>query len=201
MRVHMAVLMCVLLSPAVSVAQVGEPDGRGTDSLSLIAQAPQSSPPPSGPGGAPPRPPVGMGPGGVWWKNTDIAKRIELSDAQVAQIDKIVLDHRLQLVDLRAALDKEELKLQPLLDADRPDEAKVAAQLDQIIAARGKLDKTNAMMMLAIRRVLTPEQWRTLQTIQQERARERGRPGEERPDGRGPQPPPRRGPGEGQPGG
>jgi Spy/CpxP family protein refolding chaperone len=82
------------------------------------------------------------------------------------------------------------MRLQPLLDADRPDEAKVAAQLDLIIAARGTLDKDNALMMLAIRRVLSVEQWKKLQALQQEREGERGRPGPEPPpSARGPQPP------------
>jgi Spy/CpxP family protein refolding chaperone len=68
----------------------------------------------------------------------------------------------------------------------------VTAQLDLIIAARGKLDKANALMMLAIRRTLTPEQWRKLQSLQQEREGTRGRPGEE-PPGRHAPPGPRRG--------
>jgi Spy/CpxP family protein refolding chaperone len=81
------------------------------------------------------------------------------------------------------------MRLQPLLDADRPDEAKVAAQLDLIIAARGTLDKDNALMMLAIRRVLSVEQWKKLQALQQEREATHPRPGMEPPPlGPGPQP-------------
>ena len=141
-----------------------------------------------------------MGPGpGAWWKNSEVVKKLELSEAQVGQIEKTFLDHRLRLVDLRAVLDKEELRLQPLLDAERPDEAKVAAQLDRIIAARGKLDKANALMLLAIRRVLSVEQWRKLQAFQQEREGEQGQPGKEPPAGRGSQPP-RKGPDDSPPG-
>jgi Spy/CpxP family protein refolding chaperone len=141
-----------------------------------------------------------MGPGpGAWWRSSEVVKKLALSEVQVGEIEKTFLEHRLRLVDLRADLDKEELRLQPLLDADRPDEAKVAAQLDLIIGARGKLDKANALMLLAIRRVLSTEQWRKLQSLQQEREGARGRPGEEPPAGRGPQAP-RRGPGDPPPG-
>jgi Spy/CpxP family protein refolding chaperone len=164
----------------------------------FIAQAgppPQASPPGPQPG----RPPRGTGPGqGAWWKNSEVVKKLEISEAQVGLIEKIFLEHRLRLVDLRADLDKEELRLQPLLDADRPDEAKVAAQLDLIIAARGKLDKANALMLLAIRRVMSVEQWRKLQALQQEREGERGRPGEEPPASRGSRPP-RKGPDDSSP--
>jgi len=154
----------------------------------LTAQA-GSAPPPPGPGPQPPRPARGMGPGmGAWWKNSEIVKKLELSEAQVSQIEQTFLEHRLLLVDLRADLERQELRLQPLLDADRPDEAKVIAQIDLVTAARAKLDKENAMMLLAIRRVLSVEQWKKLQALQQEREGERSRTGAP-PPGPGPQMP------------
>jgi Spy/CpxP family protein refolding chaperone len=113
-----------------------------------------------------------MGPGaGVWWKDSEIVRKLGLSEAQVGRIEQTFLDYRLRLIDLRADLEKQELGLQPLLDADRPDEAKVAAQLDLITTARGKLEKENALMLLAIRLVLSTEQWKGLQALEQERAR------------------------------
>jgi Spy/CpxP family protein refolding chaperone len=139
-------------------------------------------PPPGGPrpGGPPPgliprgpRPPVGsLAPGpGAWWKDSETVKKLDLSDAQVGQIEQAYLAHRLRLVDLRADLEKHELSLRPLLDADRPEEAKVAAQIDLITAARGRLEKEHALMLLAVRRTLSVEQWKRLQAFQQERAR------------------------------
>jgi periplasmic protein CpxP/Spy len=206
MKLRVAALVwSVLLLPALAVAQVdgpsqGKPVESGQDASPwLIAQA---GPPPqlAAPGPQPPRPPRGMGPApGTWWKNSEVVRRLDLSEAQVGRIEKTFLEHRLRLVDLRAVLDKEELRLQPLLDGESPDETKVSAQLDRIIAARGKLDKANALMLLAIRRVLSAEQWRKLQSLQQAREGERGRPGEEPPAERGPQPP-RKGPGDSPPG-
>jgi len=180
MRALVLTLVAVVLAvtPSLTMAQSTGPPQGPDGPLWLTAQAP---PAPPGAGAQPPRPPRGMGLGGAWWKNSEVARKLELSDAQVAQIEKTFLEHRLQLVDLRAALDKEELKLQPLLDAERPDEAKVGGQLDAIIVARGKLDKANALMLLAIRRTLTQEQWRKLQLLQQEREAGRGRPGEPPP--------------------
>ena len=106
---------------------------------------------------------MGMGMGGKWWKNSELVKKLGLSEAQVQQIEKTFQDHRLQLIDLRAALEKQEVTLQPLVDAERPDEAKVTAQIDQVAQARANLEKSNAKMLLAIRRILTVEQWKQLQ--------------------------------------
>lgn len=106
---------------------------------------------------------------GAWWKNSETVAKLQLSDDQVKKIQAAFHNHRLKLVDLRADLEKQELQLRPLLDADQPDEQKVAAQIDQITVARGRLEKENALMMLGIRRVLTVDQWKKLQAMKAER--------------------------------
>lgn len=105
---------------------------------------------------------LGM-PGGKWWKS-DVAQRIGLTDQQGQQIEKIFQDHRLQLVDLHANLEKQELQLEPLIQADNPNEQQVLAQIDKVAQARAALEKSNASMHLGIRRVLTAEQWQKLQS-------------------------------------
>src|SRR5713226_4711345 len=92
-----------------------------------------------------------------------------LSQTQVSQIEQIFYQHRLKLIDLHADVEKQEAMLQPLIEADQPDEAKVSAQLDQLLATRARLEKANTMMMLSIRRTLSVEQWKRLQGMQRER--------------------------------
>ncbi len=106
---------------------------------------------------------------GAWWKNSDIVKEIGLTDSQAGQIEQTFVEHKLKLIDLHAELEKQEVQLQPLIDADQPDESRVGAQIDQVLAARGRLEKETTMMMLAIRRVLNVDQWKKLQAIQQQR--------------------------------
>jgi Spy/CpxP family protein refolding chaperone len=103
---------------------------------------------------------------GAWWKNSEIVSKLQLSDEQVKKISQTFLDHKLKLIDLQADLEKQELRLQPLMDIDQPDESKVGAQIDLITAARGRLEKQNAMMMLDIRRWLSVEQWKKLKSIE-----------------------------------
>ena len=81
-------------------------------------------------------------------------------------ISRTYLEHKLKLIDLQADVEKQELLLQPLMDIDQPDQNKVGAQIDLITEARGKLEKENAMMMLAIRRWLSVEQWKTLKSLE-----------------------------------
>jgi Spy/CpxP family protein refolding chaperone len=116
--------------------------------------------------------PPGLGSGlGAWWKNSEVVSKLQLSEEQVKKISQTFLDHKLKLIDLQADLEKQELRLQPLLDVDQPDEGKVGAQIDLITSARGRLEKENALMMLAIRRRLSTEQWKKLQSLQGEQGK------------------------------
>ena len=100
-----------------------------------------------------------------WWKDSETVKQLQLSDGQAAQIEQAFTDSKMRLIDMVAGLQKEELKLETLINADQPNENAVSNQVDQVVQARGKLEKEHAMMMLNIRRLLTTEQWKKLQSI------------------------------------
>jgi Spy/CpxP family protein refolding chaperone len=104
-------------------------------------------------------------PPGRWWKNAEVAKTIGLSDGQVQKIEQVFQESRMKLVDVHATLQKEEIKLEPLLEADNPEEGAVLNAIDRIASARATLEKANAQMAFAIRRVLTPEQWKKLRSL------------------------------------
>ena len=102
---------------------------------------------------------------GKWWQNSDIAKKLQLSDGQIAQLDQTFYDHKLKLIDYGADMEKQDLKLQALLDADVPNEGQVEAQVDQVLAARGKLEREFTLMNLDLRKVLSLDQWRQLKAV------------------------------------
>jgi Spy/CpxP family protein refolding chaperone len=101
---------------------------------------------------------------GRWWSNPDTAQRLNLTADQLKKMDDVFQQYRIQLIDLKAGLEKAEAMLEPLVAADQPDDAKVVAQIDRVAQARADLEKVNSRMLWSIRRVLTPEQWKNLQT-------------------------------------
>src|SRR5436309_6365164 len=101
---------------------------------------------------------------GKWWQNSDIAKKLQLSDDQISQLDQTFYDHKVKLIDFGAEMEKQDLKLQSLLDADVPNEGQVEAQVDQVLAARGKLEREYTLMNLDLRKVLSLDQWRQLKS-------------------------------------
>lgn|ERR1019366_1402409 len=193
MRISRFVCMLALLLPLSAFAQGG----------------------PAAPEAPPPAPPTRGGPqmhGGMmrhemgkWWQDSELAKKLQLTDAQIKQLNQIFFDHRLKLIDYGAEMEKQDLKLQNLLDEDVPDTGHVSSQVDQVLVARGKLEREYTMMNLDLRKVLSVEQWRQLKSI-----RDQHGPAHHPfshgmgPDGHGPMgphdgaapPPPPQGPGE-----
>ena len=108
---------------------------------------------------------------GKWWRDPEISKKLQLADGQIAQLDQIFYDHRVKLIDHGADMEKQDLKLQSLLDADAPDEGQIGSQVDLVLAARGKLEREYTFMNLDLRKVLSLDQWRQLKSIRGERGR------------------------------
>jgi Spy/CpxP family protein refolding chaperone len=101
---------------------------------------------------------------GTWWNNADTVTRLNLTKDQQKKMDDIFQQFRLTLIDLNASLSKEELIMDPLIAAERLDEAKILTQIDRIAQARAELEKANSRMLLAIRQSLTMEQWTKIQS-------------------------------------
>jgi periplasmic protein CpxP/Spy len=148
---------------------------------SAFAQDGAGNPPPPM---QPNRPPMerafegrgGMGREGMgrWWDNPQVAKDLNLAPDQKQKMDDIFQQSRLKLIDLHASLQKEEATLEPLINADSPDEAKILAQIDKVAQARAELEKSNARMLLAVRQVLTADQWTKLKAARAQRMAARG---------------------------
>jgi Heavy-metal resistance len=143
--------------------------GLSTLALAGVLQAQNPAPPDPA---TPPRPPKGQHGRmmmrremGKWWQDADIVSKLQLTDAQVAQLNQVFFDHKMKLIDYGADMEKQDLKLQTLLDEDQPNESQVSSQVDQVLAARGKLEREFTMMNLNLRKQLSLEQWRQLKAV------------------------------------
>lgn len=115
---------------------------------------------------------------GRWWNDPMLAQRLNITADQKQKMDSVYEQHKLRLIDLNAALQKQEVLLQPMIASDNPDHAKTLAQIDAVVNARADLERENAHMLFAIRETLTPEQWQKLKTLRHmHRMDRRGGPG------------------------
>lgn len=128
---------------------------------------------------------------GTWWRRPSLARELGLTQEQVTRMDEIFKESRFRLIDLRTALQKEEILLGDLVEQEGASQEAVMAQIDRIQAARTGLMKARVGMLLKVRQVLTKEQ---AEKIKERRGefrhgmRRTFRPPFERPAGPAPQP-------------
>jgi Spy/CpxP family protein refolding chaperone len=112
---------------------------------------------------------MGIVPHGMWWKNPDTVKELNITADQQKQLDKILLDNRVQLIQMHANLEEEQVKLEPILNANPFDQSRALAQISRIADLRAELEKADARMLLSLRGVLSSDQWTKLQAERQAR--------------------------------
>jgi Spy/CpxP family protein refolding chaperone len=114
-------------------------------------------------------PEAGILPPGIWWKNPELTARIGLSPDQQKRIEDTFMQSRIQLIHLHASIEEEQLKLEPLLNANPIDQGKALAQINNVADLRADMEKANAKMLLSIRGVLSADQWTKLQADHHQR--------------------------------
>lgn len=119
-----------------------------------------------------------FGGGGRWRKNPEerrkmraerLAQELGLSEAQKEKMQQIRLDQQRQVIKLRAEIQLARLDLNPMLQVTQPDPTKIAAQVEKIGKIEIELKKIRILTMVKIKAVLTPEQAKRFQEIQNQR--------------------------------
>jgi len=105
---------------------------------------------------------------GKWWKMERVVQEANLAPQQVERIEAIFLEHRKNLIDLKASLEKAQLDFKALVEKDDIDREAVMAKLAEISRHRAEIMKMTVVMQLDINEVLTPEQRVTLKRMRSE---------------------------------
>ena len=109
-----------------------------------------------------------------WWTDESVQKRLALSAEQSRRLEELF---RQALPTLRSGRDRLEVAehdLSALIEGSL-DEAQVVRQLERVEATRAEVNKARTLMLLHMRRVLSPDQRLGLDELHHER--ERGRRG------------------------
>ena len=101
-----------------------------------------------------------------WWQSDRFVRDLGLSQEQSTKIEAIFQRTSPILRKQKDALDKAEADFNQMVEAS--DDAQVMAQVGVVEAARSELNKSRTMMLLRMRRVLTPDQRVKFVTLQQQ---------------------------------
>ena len=121
-------------------------------------------------------PPPASAQGFKWWQSDTFVRGLGLTQEQSTKIEGI-FQHTLPVLrKQKDALDKAEADFNQMVEAS--DDAQVMAQVGVVETARSELNKSRTMMLLRMRRVLTPDQRVTFVMLQQQ-TRNHGRSGDD----------------------
>lgn len=113
--------------------------------------------------------------------NDRVKAELALTDPQVTQLRKIVVDTQKSGIQTRAQLAVRGIELRELLRAEKPDRDAVLKKTQEISELRGQMMKQHIEALLAAKSVLTPEQQKKIETFMERRRM--GGPMRERFDG------------------
>ncbi len=98
-------------------------------------------------------------PPGKWWRRPEVVQSLSLSDEQQNKLENIWRAASSDLIDFRAAVEKENIALRTELDRSQLDRRAVQSVAAKLNAARGRLFERELMMFVDMRGVLSDAQW------------------------------------------
>lgn len=110
-----------------------------------------------------------------WWTDESVQKRLALSADQSRRLEELFSQALPTLRSGRDRLEVAERDLSALIEGSL-DDSLVVRQLERVEATRAEVNKARTLMLLHMRRVLSPDQRLRLDELHHERERERRGP-------------------------
>ena len=98
-------------------------------------------------------------PPGKWWRRPELITSLGLSDEQQSRLDAIFRSSANDLIDARAAVEKESIALRGELDQPQLNRTAIQHAATRLSEARGRLFSRELSMLIDMRGVLTEPQW------------------------------------------
>jgi len=132
------------LWPAVALALVG------AVAVTAFAQAPAGAP---------------ASPGALLPFLQRARQALNLTDDQVARLERALIAHNTRTTPIRFALARARLDLREALLAPTPDAARISEITRRLVAAQGELTAARVQLQLEVRSILTVEQFQRLRLL------------------------------------
>lgn len=97
-----------------------------------------------------------------WW-DSPLASDIDLTGDQRLQVRNVIREYRPHLLESRAAVERAELELEEIFNADQIDQRRANDAIERLALARADVTRYASQMTVKLRSVLTPLQWQELQ--------------------------------------
>ena len=108
-------------------------------------------------------------PAGRWWHIPSVAKELNLRPDQKTRLDSLYLNNRTRIIDLKARMEKEQVKLEGLLEEQKLDQPAVMKQYDRVEKARSALARERFKYLLEVRKIIGYDRFEQLKVIFRQR--------------------------------
>jgi Spy/CpxP family protein refolding chaperone len=98
-------------------------------------------------------------PPGKWWRRPEIVQQLNLAEEQQNKLETIFHNAADDLIDLRGAVEKENIALRGDLDQAQLDRAAIRRDAQKLSEARARLFERELTMLVDMRGVLNDSQW------------------------------------------
>lgn len=124
--------------------------------------------------------------GFTFWRVEKIVEKLAITPDQIRQLEDIEYKFQMESIDLEARRNKARLEMDHLLSQDTYSDRKITGLVDEIAAGSSEKIKLGLNKQIAIRGILTPEQWSQLEQRRESRSRKMRMTGKRRGgEGRG----------------
>ena len=111
-------------------------------------------------------------PRGKWWKMPPMAERLNLTAEEKEELDRLFLEHRHRMIDLRSEIQKERLELEYLLDSTSFDSDASMARFMKVQNAQRDVAVERFRFLLDVREILGLDRFQQLKAqVQEHRGR------------------------------
>ena len=109
---------------------------------------------------------------GKWWHTPRVVDRLGLTESEITGLDEAFHQTRLNLIELRAQVQREQVELSYLVEKKALDEPAILQQYQRLEQSRVKLGTERFRFLLTIRKTLGAERFEDLMRLK--KMRERG---------------------------
>ena len=101
-------------------------------------------------------------PSGKWWRIPRVAKKLNLNDKEVQQLEDAYRDSRRKFIQLKSQVEKEQFELENLIDSKSLDDAAIQKQYERLETARTKLGEERFRFLIKIRKIVGYDRFQEL---------------------------------------
>ncbi len=115
-----------------------------------------------------------------WWQSDRFQREMALTPDQIARLEGVFQASMPALRTHKDALDRLENELSQVVADGSLDDAQVVQKVDRVEAVRSELSRTRTLMLVRMRRILTPDQRLKLTALREAWEREHDPPARRR---------------------